>query len=112
MYGLHLNNRNNQRNAGNVPQVNVAGQNAVQAPPPFGAHGAGEAGAALGFQPYIRPPMFVFRVSKQAHFLLCKTSCDRGFSSRTFLIEGSTLTFCTSLVASDNLNVTSQKHFN
>lgn len=63
MYGLHLNNRNNQRNAGNVPQVNVAGQNAVQAPPPFGGHGAGEGGAALGFQPYIRPPMFVFRVS-------------------------------------------------
>jgi len=63
VYGLHLNNRNNQRNAGNVPQVNVAGQNAVQAPPPFGGHGAGEGGAALGFQPYIRPPMFVFRVS-------------------------------------------------
>lgn len=68
MYGLHLNNRNNQRIADNGPQVNAAGQNAVQAPPPVGAHGAGEGGggaaaAVLGFQPYIRPPMFAFRVN-------------------------------------------------
>ena len=63
MYGVHLNNRHNQRNAGNVPQVNVAGPNAVQAPPPFGGHVAGDGAATLGFQPYIRPPMFVFRVS-------------------------------------------------
>ena len=73
MYGLHLNNRNNQQNAHNGPQVNAADQNAVQAPPLAVGHGAGEAAgagagagagaAALGFQPYIRPPMFAFRVT-------------------------------------------------
>ena len=68
MYGLHLNNRNNQRNANNGPQVNAAGQNAVQAPPAVAGHGFGEGGggvaaAALGFQPYIRPHMFAFRVT-------------------------------------------------
>ena len=56
VYGLHLNNRNDQRNAGNAPQVNAAGQNAVQAQP------AGGGAAALGFQPYIRPSMFAVKV--------------------------------------------------
>ena len=73
MYGLHLNNRTNQRNQQNVNQQNVnnvqqgdaAGQNAVQAQPALhGNPAAGEAGGAatLGFQPYIRPPMFTVKV--------------------------------------------------
>lgn len=68
MYGLHLNNRTNQRNqqnVNNVQQGDAAGQNAVQAQPALhGNPAAGEAGGAatLGFQPYIRPPMFTVKV--------------------------------------------------
>ena len=61
VYGLHLSYRVDQRNAGNGPQVNAAGQNAVQAQPAAG-NAAGGGGAALGFQPYIRPRMFAFKV--------------------------------------------------
>ncbi|KAJ7384978.1 E3 ubiquitin-protein ligase march6 [Desmophyllum pertusum] len=50
VYGLHLNNRNNLRNADNVPQVNAAGQNAVQAQPAVVGHAVGDqGGAVLGF---------------------------------------------------------------
>lgn len=63
MYGLHLNNRNNQQNANNAQQVEAADQNAVQAQPAGGNAAAPEGGAALGFQPYIRPPMFAFKVT-------------------------------------------------
>lgn len=63
MYGLHLNNRNNQQNANNAQQVEAADQNAVQAQPAGGNVAAPEGGAALGFQPYIRPPMFAFKVT-------------------------------------------------
>lgn len=62
VYGLHLSYRVDQRNAGNGPQVNAAGQNAVQAQPAAG-NAAGGGGAALGFQPYIRPRMFAFKVN-------------------------------------------------
>ena len=68
MYGLHLNNRTNQRNqqnVNNVQQGDAAGQNAVQAQPALhGNPAAGEAGGAatLGFQPYIRPSMFTVKV--------------------------------------------------
>ena len=68
MYGLHLNNRTNQRNqqnVNNVQQGDAAVQNAVQAQPALhGNPAAGEAGGAatLGFQPYIRPPMFTVKV--------------------------------------------------
>ena len=67
MYGLHLNNRTNQQNqqnVNNVQQADAAGQNAVQAQPVHGNAAAGEAGGAatLGFQPYIRPPMFTVKV--------------------------------------------------
>ncbi|CAH3042084.1 unnamed protein product [Pocillopora meandrina] len=61
VYGLHLSYRVDQRNAGNGPQVNAAGQNAVQAQPAAG-NAAGGGGAALGFQPYIRPRMFAFKI--------------------------------------------------
>ena len=58
-YGL--NNRNNQQNANDAPQGDAAaGQNAVQAQP--GNAAAGEGGPALGFQPYIRPPVFTVKV--------------------------------------------------
>ena len=67
MYGLHLNNRNNQQNVqqnGNhAQQGEAADQNAVQAQPAGGNAAAPEGGAALGFQPYIRPPMFAFKVT-------------------------------------------------
>ena len=63
MYGLHLNNRNNQQNANNAQQVEAADQNAVQAQPAGGNAAAPEGGAALGFQPYIRPPIFAFKVT-------------------------------------------------
>lgn len=60
-----LNNRNNQQNANNPHQGNAAGNNALQAQPAGGHAVAGEgAAAAIGFQPYIRPPMFAFKVGK------------------------------------------------
>jgi len=62
VYGLHLNNRINQRNANNAQQGDAAGQNAVQAQPAGGNAAAGEGQAALGFQPYIRPPMFAVKI--------------------------------------------------
>ena len=69
----HYHNRNNQQNA-NRPQhgnAAAAGQNAVQAQPAAGPAAAAAAAAApaadgtaaIGFQPYIRPPMFTFKVN-------------------------------------------------
>lgn len=68
----HYHNRNNQQNA-NRPQhgnaAAAAGQNAVQAQPAAGhaaaaaaAAPAADGTAAIGFQPYIRPPMFTFKI--------------------------------------------------
>ena len=76
MYGLHLNNRNNQQNADHAQQGDAAGQNAVQAQPAGGnaAAAAGEGGAALGFQPYIRPPMFTVKVSELSEWSDCRSS--------------------------------------
>ncbi|KAK2554679.1 E3 ubiquitin-protein ligase MARCHF6 [Acropora cervicornis] len=72
----HYHNRNNQQNAnrpqhGNAAAAAAAGQNAVQAQPAAGhaaaaaaaaAAPAADGTAAIGFQPYIRPPMFTFKI--------------------------------------------------
>lgn len=65
----HYYNRNNQQNANHPQHGNAAaGQNPVQAQPAAGhaaaaaAAGAADGTAVIGFQPYIRPPMFTFKV--------------------------------------------------
>ncbi|XP_068697497.1 E3 ubiquitin-protein ligase MARCHF6-like isoform X2 [Montipora foliosa] len=58
----YFHNRNNQQNRNNPPQGNAAAQNAVQVQPGAGHVPAADGAAAVGFQPYIRPPMFAFKI--------------------------------------------------